>query len=441
MPSSAVTRLNSITYAGFTVGAGTNYHLHGTIILTQDYTTLTLRFLVIVADPTEATFVSQAAALEAAFTTPNGDLELVVGGSTAFSLSQSLNTGMLGAPVIRKAGSSLDSNTSRLYSVSVTVQLPADEVGKSGRQSSRVSYASDGSEVINLSIVAVYTAIAGNGALAQAKSAFPGYVTLLQGVEGGTWDELDAQVFQHDSDDKFCQVSASFTQVIANQSAGVLNDPQLQGVQISVNVRTTGPGDARGSGAKRLQVVTVGFVCAVRRSQTTDLRNVFESKIRPHMIGVAQSLTGLTSITATDIRPGLNPQGNTINARMTFVSSSVALISSDVTTSEDEVMPFRFEPVLTGRPFDRDRHSRPGQKIATVTATILETDSGNDRSLAGFNAAIAVFTRQGYHVMRKSTPVDRRVELSGLNVTSPLRLRARRVTALLEFAIVVGGQR
>ena len=94
------------------------------------------RFLVICHDPNVAAFVTECSALEAAFTTPNGDLEFIVGGNTVFDLTQAGNTGMLAQPTIRKTGSTLDSNNTRLYSVSVTLQLPADEVGKSGRQSS-----------------------------------------------------------------------------------------------------------------------------------------------------------------------------------------------------------------------------------------------------------------------------------------------------------------
>ena len=190
MPSSAVTRLNKITYAGTEVGVGTNYHLHGAIQLSQDYTTLTLRFLVICHDTTEATFVSQCSALETALRTPNGNLKLEIGGSTAFDLSHASNTGMLAAGFIRKVGSSLDSNNTRLYSCSVSVQLPADEAGKSGRQSSKVSYVSSGSEVVTLSVSAVYTGLAGNAALAHATAAFPAYATALHGVAGRPWVEL-----------------------------------------------------------------------------------------------------------------------------------------------------------------------------------------------------------------------------------------------------------
>ena len=436
MPTSAVTRLNKITYAGVAIGVGTNYHLHGAIQLGQDYTTLTLRWLVICHDTTVATFVTQCNALEAALRTVNGDLKLEIGSSTVFDLEHSANTGMLAAGTIRKVGSSLDSNNTRLYSCSVTAQLPADEAGKAGRQSSKVSYVSSGAEIVQLNVSAVYTALASNGALAQAKSAFPTYATALQGVEGGTWDELSGVVYQHDSDDKFCQASASYMQVIANQSAGTLNDTELQGVQISVLTRTIGPADETNSGARRMQEVTVSFSCAVRKTQSTDLKSVWETKVRPHMIAVAEDLSGIGKLTATDIRPGLDPQRNAIAARMVFAGLTVSLISSDIATAVDELLPVAFEPVLTGRPYDRDRHTRPGSKIATVTARILEVDAGNDRALAGYKAAIKVFERQGYHLTRQATLLDRRSELSGLGVTSPIRLRSRQLQAVLEYADV-----
>ena len=442
MPSSAVTRLNKITYAGTAIGVGTNYHLHGAIQLSQDYTTLTLRWLVICHDTNVATFVTQCNALEAVMRTVNGDLKLEIGSSTVFDLEHSANTGMLAAGTIRKVGSSLDSNNTRLYSCSVSVQLPADEAGKAGRQTSKVSYISSGAEIVQLNVNAVYTALASNGALAQAKSAFPTYVTALQGVEGGTWDETSGIVYQHDSDDKFCQVSAAYAQVIANQSAGVINDTELQAVQISVMTRTTGPADATGSGARRMQEVTVMFSCVVRKSQSTDMKSIWETKVRPHMIAVAEDLSGVAKLTATDIQPGIDPMSNAISARMVFAGVKVNLISSDIATSVDEVLPVSFEPVLTGKPYDRDRHTKPGSRVATVSANILEVDSGNDRALAGYKAAIKVFERQGYHLIRLTTVFDRRSTLPGLDVTAPLRLRSRQLQAVLEYARVVGeGQR
>ena len=128
---------------------------------------------------------------------------------------------------------------------------------------------------------------------------------------------------------------------------------------------------------------------------------------------------------------------------MVCTAASVNLISSDIVTAVDELMPFSLEPVLTGHPYDRDVHTRPGSRIATVSARILEVDGGGgDRSLAGYKAAIRVFERQGYYVTRLTTVFDRKVTLPGLDVTAPLRLRSRQLQATLEYARVVGaGQR
>jgi hypothetical protein len=127
---------------------------------------------------------------------------------------------------------------------------------------------------------------------------------------------------------------------------------------------------------------------------------------------------------------------------MVFTAASVNLISSDIVTAVDELMPVSFEPVLTGHPYDRDVHTRPGSRIATVSARILEVDGSGNRSLAGYKAAIKVFERQGYYVTRLTTVFDRKVTLPGLDVTAPLRLRSRQLQATLEYARVVGaGQR
>ena len=437
MPSSVVTRLNKITYASFVVGVGTDYHLTGKVETLQDYTQLTLRFFVICHDTVEATFNTECNALEAAFTTPNGDLKYEIGGSTAFDLTQSGNTGMLAQPIIRKVGSPLDSNNTRLYSVSVTVQLPADESGKSGRQSSRVVVSEDGSEIARLDVSAVYTALSSNGALAQARSAFPTYTAALQTSEGGTWDEVHPAAYASDSDDKVCQASASYRELIANQSVGTLNDTTLQGVNIRVSTRTLGPANAKGSNARALQEITVTFFARVRKSVSTNLRNVYDTKVKPHMVSVAKTLSGKSRITATLDDPGLNPDHNVIDARMKFLASSVSLISSEIVTGMVEDKPFDLVPVFTGNPFDRDRHSKPGAEFVTVFASVLELESKNDRALAPYRAAIQVFERRGYHLKKETLLSDKTSELPGIAGTSPMRLRARQMQAVLEFGKIL----
>ncbi len=436
MPLSAVARLNAITYAGLKVGAGTVYHLHGVMTIARSYQALLVRFLVICHDPDEALFIAQATALEDAYRTVNGDLKIEVGGSTPYDLTHDGNTGMLGAPLIQKPGSSLDSNNTRLYSCAVTVQLPADEAGKAGRQVSRVVYSSDGAEIVRVSLSAAYTALGASGALAQAKSDFPSYVAAKQLIEGGTWDEEDRISYAVDGDDKICQASASYVQVIANQSSGTLNDSTLQGVRISIVARTPTSGRDPKSGARDLQTVTVRFGCRVRRSASTDLKSVFESKVRPRMIELAKSLSGNSRLSAIDIRPGFNPDSNSIQAQMTLVGIQTNVIRSEITTSKSEDLGFYFERVLTGGKYDRDRHEITGTRVAGVVATVLEVDTGGDRALLGFRTAIRTLEQDGFHLRKISTIVDKSSETDGLGVTPPLRLRLRKVQAILEFANV-----
>ena len=438
MPSSAVTRLNKITYSSFVVGVGTNYHLHGPILRDESYQALTLRFLVVVHNDTVSTFNTQVEALIDAFRVPNGALKLEIGSSTALDLSHSGNTGMLARPDVSKVKSSLNSNNTALYACSVTVQLPADETGKAGRQSARVVYTSDGAGITRLDIQAVYTGISSNDSLAQAKANFPAYATSLQTVEGGTWDEVDAIRYAHDSEDKVCQVSASYIQVIANQSSGTANDTTLQGVRIFVATSTQAPGDAKGSGAKPLQEITVDFSCQVRKSVSTDLRNVWLTKVRPRMIEVASDLSGTSQLAAVAELPGLSPMSNSISARMVFLGTQVSLLSSSVVVSEVETVPFIHEPVLSGEPFDRDRHRVPSTAFARVRSTVLEIDTKSDRSLGSHKEAIRILVSQGFHVMQESILYDER-ERAGLQGAKPLFLRARGVEALLEYATVVGG--
>jgi hypothetical protein len=436
--ASAVTRVHSIAYGALTVGGGTHYHLHGAIVRTSDYTQLTLSFFVVVQESTESTFAARAAALEAAFRAPNANLVMTTGAGSE-TWSHSANTGMGAIPHCRKAGSSLDSATSRLYECSVTVQLPADEPGKSGRQSARVTYSEDGSEIMHMAVSAVYTALGANSALAQAQSAFPTYYAALQTAAGGTWDEYGGRVYTPDDEGKICQASAAFRRVISNQSVAALNDTTLQDVQISVSTKTVAPGDAAGSGAQRMQQITVVYSARVRSSVSTDLQSVWLTKVRPRMVAVATALSDARRVTAISVEPGLDAQNNAISARMVFLAAPTSVISVDLVVSTTETLPFTLEPVLTGDPYARDRHWAVGDRRATVVALILEVDDGRGAGREVYDAAIRDLEGEGYLVRRVSTPALRKFRLGARGVGAPLTLRSTRLQTELEFATVVGG--
>src|SRR3990167_1060653 len=95
MPAPVVTRELSITYAGFTVGGTTAYHLHGDppYRQTDGYERYSIDFHVLVQEATEAAFAAACRAVEAAYRTPRGALVVALGSAALKTLSHAGSTG------------------------------------------------------------------------------------------------------------------------------------------------------------------------------------------------------------------------------------------------------------------------------------------------------------------------------------------------------------
>ena len=260
-------------------------------------------------------------ALEAAFRTPRGDLLITFSGDAWIDLKHSDNSALNVDARFIKAGGDYDTGTSRKYTLTIEGQMPADLAGQSGRQSSNVKISTDSSGIRTVTISGVYTAIAGNTALAQHDANVATYTTAVITALGGTFELVEPITVDHDDANDIANFTRTFREVIFNQSAGTLDDPEIKSQSIVVSASTTAPGDSplgtqiaqeigaplktSGSVLRPVQL-TVQANMHVDKDQTTDLRGLWEGKLRSHLRNVALSYANGTAY-ITEERPTFDP--------------------------------------------------------------------------------------------------------------------------------------
>lgn len=375
----AATRLNAITYAGLTMGVGTNYDLTGFRAKDTDYETLEVSFTVRVAHATPATYRTLWQALETALRKPNEDLAINLGGSTE-TWSHDSNTGF-NARATCELLSEGYTKASRRYRCTVAVRLPADEAGKGGRQSGSFVVEDSPSGIRSVTIEAVYTALSGNSASEQVEdsSGFAAYVSAVQTLLGGTWDEPTFYRVRPDDEDKVASVSAAYTEVIYQQSLGVvLDDDDFVQPQVGVSTQRTSVPQLTGSNARPPVTVDVSFFAFVRK-ENQDLVGLINDKVIPYLRALADAFSitpGSMTAVASTLRG--DPQTNTIGGQVRFVGHAATIVSVELTTTEILQTGTELVPVLDGTKFRRDKYEGPGRLFRQLELKVVEFDTGQD---------------------------------------------------------------
>ena len=434
----AATRLNVVTYAGLAMGAGTSYTLTGFRAKSGAYEQLEVEFTVRIANSTPATYRTLWQALETAMRTPNADLSINLGGDTE-AWSHSSNTGFLarGDFELLEEGYT---KASRRYRCSVTLQLPADESGKGGRQSGSFSVEYSPSNVRTVTIEAVYTALSGNSATEQVDAAagFAAYVTEVQTLLGGTWDR-GRKAVQPDDEDKVASVSAVYTEIIYQQSlAVVLDDPDFVNPQVAVQTTRTSVPQLTGSGARPPVKVDVSFATFVDKDSSTDLPGLIRSKVIPYLRALADAfaivpgdMTAVASTLAGD------PNTNAIQGTVTFVGHASTLVSAELTTVEILHTGTELVPVLDGTKYKRDKYEGPARLYRELTLSVVEFDTGQD-VLSGHAIMDRAASAGGksWHLLQRVQGGKRTEESLPDLPDGTIKLVAIQSTYVLEYGIV-----
>lgn len=388
----AVTRELSISYGGFIVGGSTDRLIQDKIRIERNYTGTNVTFNVILTNfVTEAAFAAACVAFEAAFRTPRGRLTINQGAAVLLDLNPtpggSGNTGYNANPMCSKVAGPADTGRSREYEVSIAIETPADLTGQSGRRESTVEIRFTPSRRADVFIQGTYTALTANDAEDQYLASIDAFaMAVITGLGGtiGTDYELVEERYSFDDTDKNLQFSRIYEEIISNQSAALLDDPEIVRLQMSASLNRTGPGDTLLIGAgtpSRLVRVIMSVDANIDATLTLDLKSVWENKLRPHAIALGKQAGDVSVAAVVDTQPTFDFKENKISATLTIVGvtgSGVieARLSAEINDSSGIIM----IPVWDGQLFSRHLFKGPGARVRTLTSIKRTVTGGSGQS-------------------------------------------------------------
>lgn len=395
-----------ITYGSVTLGGtSSKFFLDAPLRFSISADKAAVEADVIVFGTSEAGFAANCAELETAFRTPRQDLEVKFGSAVHESFSGSAYTGFNMSPSIAKGGDiNSDTGRSRRYKIAVAVDLPADYytdhagVTTNNRRTANVNLYTTDAGRRRLMVTGTYTASTANsrGARAQYNANITTYLGDLVTAFGGTWETasapLDPQVATDDMD-TVCHFSVTLEELIFDQLEGVTDSPLLRRQHISITRSADLSGDSIVFGIKpqKLQRITIDYSTAVLVSQSTDLKTVWDSTVKPYLTTLARRISNSNSGFIESEIPSFDPVENRITARLTYVSPPGSkLLSARITTDESESTGVTLIPVWNGDRMAKQPFVGPGAITRTVTILTTEVGLPGDPSVVGSGGALDI---------------------------------------------------
>ena len=350
----------SIQYGSVTVGGGSSILLNGAYLINLDYDSLDVQFNALITEASVSAFRSQVTALEEEFRKPYQDLIISIGGTT-YTFSQSDNTLFDAQPSITKAANSpANTGLSREYICRVQGGKAADLTGEADgyvglvEVSTQVQTAPSGQRRVTFS--GTYTAQPeGNNAKAQHDDQIDDLVTaILDGVDNSTDWELIDQPIVADRNDRLYQFTRTYQEIIYKQSQTVDDHPAIKDHSMFVQSSEPGISDSVKQTSKPVEV-TVGFSAIIDKNETTDLKTLWLTTIRPHMLQTARDYvsTAPSEIAVISADPGLDPTKNVIKASLNLlIYSGSNLINAIISESIEITKGFRLVPLASNVPWE-----------------------------------------------------------------------------------------
>ena len=356
----------SITYGGTSVGGSTAFQLVNAYTLDKGFETLRLVFDVRVDAASIGELQSLSETLEDAFSKrlTSGESLTIALGSASWTYTQGSTLLNATASVSKSGNPDTDYGVSRLYSVTVEAELPADGSGDGGLREVEVlaEIAPSGQHVVTMR--GVYTATTSGDALALYRSAFDGIATNYLGAvkSSATW-ELRDESFSLDRhgnaatpSPNLCGFFRQYVELLAPQSANTLDDPQISDHRFIFTDRSTYPGDSERD-ATRLRRVVGSFDCALVLDEGGDLKSLFDGKVRPFIEAQFAAEFSPSVFCFEDISAAFDYTANRLATSFTFVyqgSGDSALVEVSTSVAYRETRTLDVTPVRDGGELSAD---------------------------------------------------------------------------------------
>jgi len=375
-------RIIGITYAGVILGKDqtvASYTLSGKFTFSETYERATVSFVVLVANPVRADFLTDEAGLVAAFRKPQQDLVIVLDTVTRHTFSHSLNTGFNAVPSISKV---LDSGTANAstYTCTVSVGLPADLAGRAGRQTSTVDLDTDPSGRRTLAISGTYTALPGSGARAVYDAAIDAYVaSVTGGLPAGSWNTLTRKSASDDQD-KTISFRHELAEIIHAEGLGTFDLLAVKNQELVITRELSGLRDTDKLGTVTPMVgVRVRYSADIDKDITQDLESLWASFLRPHVIQQATIHSGGGAAVIEREEPVFDFPNNRIAAELRLlVGVGSGLVRARVRRSNRHELGKIIRNVWSGKPFDRNVYEGPQSIVRAETWIYTYLGTGGD---------------------------------------------------------------
>lgn len=281
----------SITFDGFQLGGESpTYQLLGPYVIDKSFDSIRLVVDVIVVTASIELLQQASELLEDKFRT-----RLTDGQSFSIAMSSSVWTYTVGSSVLKvnstaaKTGNpDYDREGSRAYTITIVGELPADGENDNGLRDieALVDFTPSRQEVVTFR--GTYTATTVGDAKENyedgADDRCSEYLDVVNSA--GSWEMVDeTYTLDREGDGTTpapheLNFTRQYVRLLANQSAGALDDSQIYDHRISFSDLSQYPGDSRDD-ARRLRRVAASYECAVAAGN--DLRSVYRNKVRSHL--------------------------------------------------------------------------------------------------------------------------------------------------------------
>lgn len=327
----------SISYGSFLMGGSSPYRVHGPHILEISNERLRITADVVVLASSQTELVERSQALELALRARQASLGIRIGeGTWTFPVGAGVLNSTASA---RKSGNpQIDRGLSRGYTVTLEGELPAGD--RQGLRTLNVGIEYSDARQRTVSFSGLYTSL-GAGALQQYESAFPrearGLLDLID--RQASW-QLIGERATPDTFNHLCQFAQDWQEVLANQTEGRRLDSAIRNHRIRFTATNLFPGDARDD-VGRLRYVQGTYECAVDVTETDDLSQVFEDKIRPHVVALFRDEFEPRRFAIEELSPSYELTGNRISASFRFLfqprkgAQDVVELTQSVTIDEE----------------------------------------------------------------------------------------------------------
>lgn len=426
-----------ITYGSYVAGQGqAKRQPVGPFSISDSSDAFSFSFTLQIAGTTSAAdLATEIAAATTAFRTPRSDLlvELVNAGtgasegtllSAAHSTGEALN---VEAEISQPQDQEGQSGRSVRFDVIVRGGRPADYDAAALRSDLTYEVSTSPSRVRTLVVRGTYTHNgSGTASLAGYNAAAGTKIATIQVLLGGAWAAVPGigERTITDDTDHVTTWERSFRELIHNESAGLLDDPDIANELLVIEAATPGADDDGSSASAPLIQVLATFRADVDKDVITgvpSLRSLWDGRLLPWVIQNIRDATGGSDIAVIESGPSYDPKLNVLTARVRALASqgSTSLLSRVVITSESTEWRHVFRPYYADRfPTQGEDPAPTPHDVSPGSAVILRTVSTTDVTISGRGARGG-----GGAGQRPADGVGRRVLLSDLGKPGPVHIR------------------